>query len=228
LEAETLFDEPNLSGTTRVSSESIVQTHHFSVPPSNLDKTAVLLVLSNLDDGDEIAVRTEDGELVGAGVVRNGKSGITLWGEEKPGTPGAAVGESLSLTGWAASRQLEIPLETSTAEGHQQRTLFFTPNAVERIEASETVVPISFELYTNYPNPFSALTAIRYDVPTESKVSLQVFNVMGQRVATLVNAVKSAGSYEVSFDAAGLSSGSYFLRLVAADKVITRRMMIVK
>jgi hypothetical protein len=74
--------------------------------------------------------------------------------------------------------------------------------------------PLShFELFQNYPNPFNPTTAISYKLLALSNVDLSIYNLLGQKVATLVSEKQSAGKYEVHWDASGLSSGVYFYRL---------------
>ncbi len=89
-------------------------------------------------------------------------------------------------------------------------------------------VPAEFSLRQNYPNPFNPTTQIRFDLPESAQVRLDVFNSLGQRVATLVNETKSAGSHEISFDAGHLSSGHYLYRLEAGSEVLTRTMTLIK
>jgi photosystem II stability/assembly factor-like uncharacterized protein len=86
----------------------------------------------------------------------------------------------------------------------------------------------SFELTQNYPNPFNPSTTIKYSVPTEGKVSLKVYNLLGEEVATLINQNQSAGTYSVSFDASSLSSGIYFYQLSSGNNVSVKKMMLVK
>lgn len=93
-------------------------------------------------------------------------------------------------------------------------------------EPGET--PRKFELGQNYPNPFNPTTNISYSIPQSGDVTLEVFNVMGQRVATLVNGVQSAGSHTTSFDASNLSSGVYMYRLNFEGASQTRQMLLVK
>ncbi len=89
-------------------------------------------------------------------------------------------------------------------------------------------IPRTFDLKQNYPNPFNPSTVIRYSVPEASNVRIDVFNILGQRVATLINREHRAGNFDVTFDAANLSSGMYFYRLEAANTVLTQKMMLIK
>ncbi|TET68961.1 MAG: T9SS type A sorting domain-containing protein, partial [Candidatus Zixiibacteriota bacterium] len=90
-------------------------------------------------------------------------------------------------------------------------------------------VPVSgFTLSQNYPNPFNATTTIYYQVPAHSHVKLEVYNLLGQKVATLVDERQQAGYKSVNWDASEVSSGLYFYKLTAGDYIETRRMMLVK
>jgi len=83
-------------------------------------------------------------------------------------------------------------------------------------------------LRQNYPNPFNPSTTISYSVPSTVHVELSVYDVLGQRVATLVNETISAGQHQVVFDASRLSSGTYIYRLQAGEYSLTQSMMLIK
>jgi len=85
-----------------------------------------------------------------------------------------------------------------------------------------------FVLYQNYPNPFNPTTSIKYSLPEQQFVSLKIFDILGNEVATLVNENKSAGNYEVNFDASNLSSGVYFYHLRASGFTETKKMLLMK
>ncbi len=89
-------------------------------------------------------------------------------------------------------------------------------------------LPQSFSLAQNYPNPFNPSTQISFVLPKRSKAELEVFNVLGQRVATLVNEVLPAGEHTVTFDASLQPSGIYFYRLTHNEGSETKKMVFLK
>jgi hypothetical protein len=101
-----------------------------------------------------------------------------------------------------------------------------TPTGVDD-EASE-VLPASFVLDQNYPNPFNPITEISFDLPRGSVVKLEVFNLIGQLVATLSNDYFSAGQHTVTWNANKRASGVYLYRLTAGELVETRKMLLLK
>ena len=92
----------------------------------------------------------------------------------------------------------------------------------------EVSLPIEFNLAQNYPNPFNPTTIISFSVAEKSNVSLTVFNLLGEQVATLVNEVKETGSYQVEFNASNLSSGLYLYRIEAGNFITTKKMVLIK
>jgi 2',3'-cyclic-nucleotide 2'-phosphodiesterase (5'-nucleotidase family) len=96
------------------------------------------------------------------------------------------------------------------------------------VELSDNVVVNEYRLGEAYPNPFNPQTNIDFVIPNAEYVTLNVFNPLGQIVATLVNDQREAGSYSVQFDASNLTSGIYFYRLEAGSFSAMRKMMLVK
>ena len=88
--------------------------------------------------------------------------------------------------------------------------------------------PGAFQLLQNYPNPFNPSTTIRYVLPGRTRATISLFNSLGQRVATLVDAVQDAGEHQVRVDGTRLGSGVYFYRLTAGDAALTRRLVILR
>ncbi len=89
-------------------------------------------------------------------------------------------------------------------------------------------IPDDYMLHANYPNPFNPVTTMKYDLPFDSEVTLTVYDMLGREVVTLVNEMKSAGRYSVTFNAAGLPSGMYFYKIKAHDFVQVRKMILLK
>ncbi len=103
---------------------------------------------------------------------------------------------------------------------------------VEGVTATDRVpdaaVPEDFRLAQNYPNPFNPVTTIRYALADAGPVRLDVFDVLGRRVATLAEGFQTPGTYEVVFEAGDLPSGPYLYRLQAGNRIEMRRMVLVK
>ncbi len=92
----------------------------------------------------------------------------------------------------------------------------------------EKGIPEGFTLSQNYPNPFNPSTTLNYTIDARSNVKLQVFDVLGNMVSELVNEEKEPGSYNVNFNAAGLTSGTYFCRLTSGSNSVVRKMTLIK
>lgn len=89
-------------------------------------------------------------------------------------------------------------------------------------------IPKDFNLSQNYPNPFNPTTNIKFDIPKSGNVILKVYNELGKEVNTLVNSFRTAGTYEINFEASALSSGIYFYTLNSDGLTATKKMLLVK
>jgi hypothetical protein len=102
---------------------------------------------------------------------------------------------------------------------------FGTP---DRIIEKESQLPSELILYQNYPNPFNSSTKIVYTIPQRCLISIQVFDLLGRTIRTVINRVVESGYYETQFDAAGLTTGAYLCRLVSDKQICTRMMVLSK
>jgi len=104
-------------------------------------------------------------------------------------------------------------------------TNYTTPTYVEN---ENNIVPNSLVLEQNYPNPFNPSTTIKFSVPERGNTIIKVYNTVGSEVATLLNEVKQPGTYEVNFNAAGLSSGAYFYSIETDTFRKVKKMILLK
>ncbi|MBK9097155.1 MAG: T9SS type A sorting domain-containing protein [bacterium] len=105
---------------------------------------------------------------------------------------------------------------------------FADPDSITNVDADVEGLLNDFSLSQNFPNPFNPSTVIGYQLPVSSNVTIKVYDPLGREVTTLVNEEKSAGSYEVSFNASHLSSGLYFYRLQVGSFVETKKMILLR
>ena len=99
---------------------------------------------------------------------------------------------------------------------------------ISDVNTADDLLPIKFELYQNYPNPFNPVTTIRYALPTETDVLMEVYNLLGQRIKTLVNQKMSAGYHDVTFGSGTLPSGCYIYRMRTDGFHDVKRMIMMK
>lgn len=115
---------------------------------------------------------------------------------------------------------IELLANTVTA-----RTKYFATVGINQISEN---IPDRFELFQNYPNPFNPSTTIKFALPKNGLVKIRVYDMLGKEVSNLVNEEVKAGTYEVKFDGAGLSSGMYFYRIETPDFTEVKKMMLIK
>ena len=129
-----------------------------------------------------------------------------------------------------STESLPYSMNISTAEIDSETMSRFTMMIYpyQTDEPFITELPEQLSLSQNYPNSFNPSTQIRYELPQESNVTLDVFSIEGQRVATLVNTVQPAGMHSVSFDASSLASGVYLYRLTTGNTMLSRKMILIK
>jgi hypothetical protein len=106
---------------------------------------------------------------------------------------------------------------TQLPSGYAQGKIYIddlqTDIITDLTRVKEPLTAAHFQLYQNYPNPFNPLTFIRYQIPKASLVKLDIYNMLGQKIETLVNKKQAAGEYQVIFNAKNLASGIYFYTL---------------
>ncbi|MBT3232036.1 MAG: T9SS type A sorting domain-containing protein [Calditrichaeota bacterium] len=187
--------------------------------PQVTDNNMSLLISSitgmELSLNDEVAAFDWDGMVVGVGIFdRSGRAGITIWGDDSATEykEGPIAGEPFELKLWDASRQWVRDISIVDIESGSG--LIYEPEGFAAVTAE--VYPIftgDFHLEGAFPNPFNPTTKIKYTVPIINSVSLQVFDIKGRLVETLVEGVMPPGTHSVVWDAGGVGAGVYIVRM---------------
>jgi len=123
---------------------------------------------------------------------------------------------SASFTGVSGNKYAFYSLAKDNAgNGEGPKSIADATTIVTGVREKGKELPKQFALYQNYPNPFNPVTTIEYDLPRDAKVSLKIYNILGQEVISLVDGPETAGAKTITFDARQYSTGVYFYRLIA-------------
>lgn len=205
----------------------------FAFRQSSVNYTLIVLN-ENAKDGDEAGVFDQQNILVGGGVFRDGKAAVVVYGNESitdETDEGAEENELLNVYTYSSGTgSVNAAVDAvENLDGSVSGQLVFKNNSagIIRISSSGTV-PLEFNVYQNYPNPFNPETVISFDIAQAGLVKLDVFDIMGQKVASLVDEVKDAGRYNVKFNASALSTGTYFYKLVQGNNTSVKKMILIK
>ncbi|GMU85458.1 MAG: hypothetical protein AMXMBFR48_07000 [Ignavibacteriales bacterium] len=128
---------------------------------------------------------------------------------------------------WNSSRELVLSA-SGAFSGISKLSFYRVPGITVGIDDGEESNPSDFTLSQNYPNPFNPSTSIRFSLSDPEKVTLKVYDLIGQEVATLVDDFLEAGMHEVEFNGHNLTSGNYFYALTAGDKREVKKMVLLK
>ncbi len=197
--------EPGLEDST------YIQVENKSLYAGSLDTVYTIRNINNSDVPDEVF---KISELNGSKWIKPGNK-VTLKVKAEPvsGNPYEAfIRRNGSMFGTTTLGRLTV--------NNGERMLVSNENPIE--------IPEKIELFENYPNPFNPSTNIAFSIPKATNVTITVFNVLGQKVSTLVDEKMSSGSHLVTFRADNLSSGIYFYRLQTSGVVLTKKMMLIK
>ncbi len=218
-------------------------------------RAAQVVLKSNLDlSNNQLvgAVRTWGVPDTASGIILSGTTDYTLrievWGPAAAGTISdtVSIGSdnwtffSFDVSHWAYAKNItKIRIGIAYSGKNTNIPKFWggiaafdqigLKSAVTGIEGKTNGnLPTKYELMQNYPNPFNPTTTINYSVAKQGLVTLNVYNMLGQRVATLVNKVQNTGRYSVNFDALKLASGVYLYRIQSGNFSLTKKMILLK
>ncbi len=134
--------------------------------------------------------------------------------------------ETSRLTGADIVDQLSIVYEYD-ASGRLLSSLHTAFSGVS-VQPGDSSLPKEFALYDAYPNPFNPVTTVNFDLPRPAKVEIAVFDMLGRRVALLMNGEQEAGRYNVQWTAAGFASGVYVIQMLASTQRFSKAVMLLK
>lgn len=210
----------------------LIPTLDVAAPTETAEVVPVSITLAdlNLDEHESMLVKVEGVSFVETGSFEAGKNynltDATLTGEETV----------LFRTNFGEADYIGTDIPSGTFNltaivGGYNGTPQLIARSLSDFESSspiENELPLEFSLKQNYPNPFNPTTNILFSVAEIADVNLVVYDILGRKVATLVNEVKTPGNYMINFNASSLSSGAYFYRLEAGSFVSIRKMMLIK
>lgn len=146
-----------------------------------------------------------------------------------PLDPGDTLITSVHVFAFNNNGTANVQVQVGTFRNPNDRvTIDFTATTLPVSVEDETLTAKDFYLNQNFPNPFNPATRINYGVAKSGNVEISVYNILGNKVATLVNEFKPTGNYNVDFNASKLSSGVYFYKIVANGFVQTKKMILEK
>jgi len=212
----TTISGANLTSTGINNAPLPIQLASFA--PTSVSQKSVTLAWSTLSETNNYGFEVQRSASKTTGFV-------TIPGSFTKGNGTTAVRHSYSYTDASVSagqsyyrlRQIDL----NGAE-HFSDVLDVTATAIA------PVLPTEFAMRQNYPNPFNPTTIVEFDLPKDSHVKLELYNVLGQRVMSVLDENRAAGTQRVQIDASKLATGVYLYRLAAGDKVFMKKMTLIK
>lgn len=185
-----------------------------------------------IEVGDEIGVFVNDTMCVGGCVVGELPMGFAAWRDNLRTNriEGFSNFRDLTFRYWDNSEEEEIghdDISIASTDAADEPSLWvkdlnFTGNILE------TTIPSDFGLISVYPNPFNSQTTVRYSLAEAIEVRINVLDINGRQIRTLVNGFGNSGQYRVSFEASSLASGSYVIEMIVSESRFTKRVELVK
>jgi len=235
---ELTSDGGYIIGATTYSSSNTYADFWLMKTDDQCDTLWTRIIGGQYDDVGHAAKETYDGCYVMTGysytfgpagknvyVVKTGPMGGLRWI--------AAIGGYYTDSGWDflenKYHELIIVGETdSFGAGSRDAYVIKLPADQVGIGDSLNALPISFNLTQNYPNPFNASTMIKYELPYQSQVTIEIYDILGRKITTLQNGPQPAGYHQALWRAEDVTSGVYFYKLQAGDHAETKKVILVK
>jgi hypothetical protein len=232
--ADNLIYPPNNYPKTKGDyNTTVLEVKKYKLSRTSPNSAIVGVLASALKDiaeiGDEIGAFDSKGNLVGSAAYNGENLAFAIWGKDPISKDfGLNENEEYILKLWKHKNNSEYLLSNPVfVEGNNK----YVVNGLAMISSFRNItsaLPENFDLLQNYPNPFNPTTTIKFALPVDSKVTISIFNVLGQKVIDLIGGDYKAGYHSVEFNASDLSSGIYFYTIKAGDFHKTLKMNVIK
>jgi len=185
--------------------------------------------LPGIDDHDQIGAFDVAGKLVGVGLVKGGRCGLAVWGDDRTTgeVEGLSEGEPYELRYWDRNLQAEMKLYMLKIQLGQGLAYLKDGFVVLDVRA-EPNIPTDYYLAQNYPNPFNGYTRIPYGLPEPGMVNIRIFDLNGRLVRELIDEEQPAGHHAMMWDARAVPSGFYIAAMSSGDFRAVRIMVVIK
>jgi photosystem II stability/assembly factor-like uncharacterized protein len=222
--------------------------NRINLPPNNYGDFRKISVISNkycfvVEDGKRVYKSTNYGDSWDSvGYVYGADQPYTCrFSSVQTGWVGGTYGEIFKSTNGGATWNFQYVNTTNIgyiwslgflndsigwAIGGNTKLLFTSTSGATFISHYENGTPAEYILEQNYPNPFNSQTVISYSVPKRSFIQLTIFDALGRKIKEIENNFKDAGNYKLTFDASGLSSGIYFIRMTSGNNFYSAKKII--
>lgn len=212
------------------------ETKHYSIDFQKTSVNQILMVhCLNAKDNDEVAVWNSRNEIVGTGLVLSQKALVTVWGNDAFSGDGigAKEGEFLRFSLWKSDFEQEITLPVSSVvnvlkNGETEIGAIYKSDGVLEVSTQIPEYSAQNSQLSCVPNPSTGFAMISYFVAEKSNVQVEIYDILSQKILTLVNDEQSTGMKNIGVDMSEKPSGTYFVRLVAGKNVQTIKIELVK
>ena len=224
--AQTFSFPANISPSMK--SHAVQNTVHYKVKINtghNMTVGFPASCLDNISNGDEIAAFNNQNEIVGYGLYTNGNFVLTVWGNDDSNSiiDGMLFSEDITFKVWNNFTNEESTIiVTEWTEGNGS----YNDNNIDIVKSIQIVG--QSKLLHNYPNPFSTNTEISFLISKDSKVTIELYNVLGSKLETITSRDYTTGLHSVLFDGSSYSNGTYFYRIVSNNFIETKSLTIQK
>jgi len=219
------------SSVTVGLNEGAEEATTYRAPPAHFGSTALRIAG---DESDATYMRmvtpSSEGESAEFDLTLQGEPGttVTLEAEDLPTAAGMDFSVMLVEESSGTTHDLRSGSATVSVPDDGEGTVQLRALLGAADQLREQTAPEKLTLRPNYPNPFSDQTTIEYAVPEQTDVTVQVYNVLGQKVATLEQDTKTAGTHRLEWDGSGVQSGTYFVRIEANGSSSTQKVTVIK